>query len=508
MVAIDDVRNLRQSGKKKYMEYASYDTALRYTIYCLTYVFVYRNLIPLAMGSVKTFKPAVSHAHSIDIFSENSIVKIIYILKFRKTVIIIYETHKEIEKLILVGIESEREDIHTSLKELSELAKTAGAKCVGTLTQKRDRPHPKHYIGKGKLEELAQLIEDTEATGVLCDDELTSSQLRNMSEAVNATVLDRTTVILHIFAEHAHSAEGKVQVELAQLQYRLSHLSGIGVSLSRLGAGIGTRGPGETKLEMDRRYIKDRIDELGYAAGKIELHRQVARLKREKENIPVISMVGYTNAGKSTLLNALTNAGVLAEDKLFATLDTTTKRLDLPGGSEVLYTDTVGFINKLPHTLVKAFKATLEELNFADILVHVVDASSPARDEQIKTVNEALKQLNVSDKPIILVFNKMDKDVIEPLPTDANAINTVCLSAKQGTGTDQLLSAIEETLKSFRKEMTVLIPFNQSNLLSFIYGDCEILEESHTEHGTMIHGYFTEEAQNRLRDFAVSYRLF
>ena len=416
-----------------------------------------------------------------------------------------YDTEKMIEKLIVVGVENDsgQMDIEMCLDELEELARTAGAEVVGRITQKRDKIHAKHYLGKGKIEELKEFIGHLGATGVLCDDELSPSQLRNMAEMLDTKVMDRTMIILDIFAERASSAEGKVQVELAQLKYRLSHLSGIGTALSRLGGGIGTRGPGEKKLETDRRHIKNRLAELNNDLKEIESHRIVLREKREKRNIPVVSMVGYTNAGKSSILNYLTNANVLAENKLFATLDTTTKKLALPGGIEILYTDTVGFIQKLPHSLIKAFKATLEELNYADILIHVVDISNTSRQEQIDVVYKTLSDLKLLEKPIITVFNKMDNEPERPFPSDSYARKIVCTSAKTGEGIDEFLAVIEEVLNSFREKMTILIPFVQGSLLSYVHGNCEILSESHTEEGTMITGYFTEEGRNRFEHFKI-----
>ncbi len=299
-----------------------------------------------------------------------------------------YNTGEEKEKVILIGIDYDNNgyDAESCLDELYDLAKTAGADCVGRMIQKREGIHKAHYFGKGKLEELKAYIKETGATGIICDDELTANQMKNMEKILETKIMNRTLLILDIFAARAHSAEGKVQVELAQLKYSLSHLTGQGASLSRLGGGIGTRGPGEKKLETDRRNISDRISELNRELKEIEKHRKVLREKRMKNKIPVIALAGYTNAGKSTLMNSITNAGVLEEDKLFATLDTTTRKVKLPSGAEYLFTDTVGFIQKLPHNLIKAFKSTLEEDKYPDISLHLVDSSIISRYQNIKVV--------------------------------------------------------------------------------------------------------------------------
>ena len=323
------------------------------------------------------------------------------------------------ERVILIGIDLDNnETAEVCLDELEELVKTAGAVSVAKVIQKRERIHSGHYIGKGKLEEVKMMLKTYDASGIVCDDELSPAQMKNLEQILQTKIMDRTMVILDIFASRAISKEGKIQVELAQLKYRLSRLSGIGASMSRLGGGIGTRGPGETKLETNRRYIKDRIGELNQELKQIETHRQLLRNQRSKKSTPLISLVGYTNAGKSTLINALTDAGVLAEDKLFATLDTTTRKVKLPNGTEVLLTDTVGFIQKLPHHLIQAFRATLEELNFADILIHVVDASNINRQQQMDVVYQTLKGLHSETTNVITVFNKVDKNIEKPLHND------------------------------------------------------------------------------------------
>lgn len=315
----------------------------------------------------------------------------------------LHELNELEERVILVAVEMDERssrsamDTDACLDELEELVKTAGGTAVARSVQKRERIHPGHYLGTGKIEELKAMLSAYDATGIVCDDELSPAQLRNLEQMLGTKVMDRTIVILDIFAARALSGEGKIQVELAQLKYRLSRLTGMGASMSRLGGGIGTRGPGEKKLETDRRYIKERIAELNKDAQEIRTHRELLRAQRSKKGTPVISLVGYTNAGKSTILNRLSDAGVLAEDKLFATLDTTTRKIELPGGSEVFLTDTVGFIQKLPHHLVQAFRATLEELQYADILLHVVDASDANRAEHIEVVYDTLRSLGCED---------------------------------------------------------------------------------------------------------------
>ena len=306
------------------------------------------------------------------------------------------------EKVILVGVsEQDGDDAEDSVAELAELVKTAGATVVGTMIQKRELIHPGTYIGSGKVAELKLLVEELGATGIVCDDELSPAQLRNLEDMLDTKVMDRTLIILDIFAARATTSEGKIQVELAQLKYRLSRLTGLGRSMSRLGGGIGTRGPGEKKLEIDRRLIKDRIAQLNRELKEVRQHRDITRAQREKNQMPVAAIVGYTNAGKSTLINTLTNAGVLEEDKLFATLDPTTRVLELSGRQQILVTDTVGFIRKLPHHLIEAFKSTLEEAKYADYILHVVDASNPQHEKQMLIVYETLANLDVKDKTVI-----------------------------------------------------------------------------------------------------------
>ena len=320
------------------------------------------------------------------------------------------EIKNETEKLILVGVSlSDQDDTKESLEELKDLVSTAGAETVGMVIQNREQQHPGTYVGKGKIDELKSMIWELRATGIVCDDELSPAQMKNLQDELDVKVMDRTLIILDIFAARASTSEGKIQVELAQLKYQQTRLTGWGRAMSRLGGGIGTRGPGEKKLEMDRRLIKSRIAQLNRELKDVKKHREVTREQRNRSHIPVAAIVGYTNAGKSTLLNTLTGAGILAEDKLFATLDPTTRDLKLPSGQEILMTDTVGFIRKLPHHLIEAFRSTLEEAKYADIILHVVDASNPQMDEQMYTVYETLQKLGGKDKPVITVFNKIDK---------------------------------------------------------------------------------------------------
>lgn len=362
------------------------------------------------------------------------------------------------ERVILVAVrKSDRENTEQSLDELCELASTAGAVTVARVIQNLDNFNPATYIGKGKIDEIKELIIEYDATGIICDDELSPAQMNNLSDALEIKVMDRTLLILDIFAARANTNEGKIQVELAQLRYRSSRLSGFGNALSRLGGGIGTRGPGETKLEMDRRIIHERIGQLKHELEAVVTHRELTRSQRSRSNIPVVAIVGYTNAGKSTLLNTLTGAGILAENKLFATLDPTTRGLELESGQQILLTDTVGFISKLPHHLVEAFKSTLEEAVYADIILHVVDASNPAMDSQMYVVYDTLEKLGAGDKPIITAFNKIEIAGNKVLK-DFKADKTVNISALHGDGLTELKDTIEEVLresKIYRKDIFI-----------------------------------------------------
>ena len=344
-----------------------------------------------------------------------------------------YEMGEQLERVVLAGVQTyDSEDTAESLLELEELTRTAGAVTVGSVMQSRESVHPATYLGKGKLEELKEMIYNLDATGVICDDELTPAQLNNLERELECKVMDRTMVILDIFAGRARTSEGKIQVELAQLKYRAARLVGMRASLSRLGGGIGTRGPGEKKLEMDRRLIHQRIGQLKEQLEEVQRHRTLIRTQREKSRTKVAAIVGYTNAGKSTLLNALTGAGVLEEDQLFATLDPTTRVLDLPGKQQILLTDTVGFIRKLPHHLIEAFKSTLEEAKYADIILHVVDASNPRKETHMHVVYDTLKQLGVENKKVITLFNKQDLCLDKEQLRDFQADHVLNISARTG----------------------------------------------------------------------------
>ena len=343
------------------------------------------------------------------------------------------EIGEQQERVILFAASTNAsDDTEESVEELRELVKTAGAETVGVVIQNRENIHPGTYLGKGKIQELKEMVWESGATGVVCDDELSPAQLKNLEDALDTKVMDRTMIILDIFAARAKTREGKIQVELAQLRYRAVRLVGLRNSLSRLGGGIGTRGPGETKLEVDRRRIHERISQLKSELQDVERHRDVVRKQREQSGTLTAAIVGYTNAGKSTLLNKLTGAGILAEDKLFATLDPTTRALTLPGGEKVLLTDTVGFIRKLPHHLVEAFKSTLEEARYCDVILHVVDCSNPQMDMQMHVVYETLRRLDIKDKEIITVFNKVDRPDADTACRDMSADYKVKLSAKTG----------------------------------------------------------------------------
>ncbi len=400
------------------------------------------------------------------------------------------ENKKERERLILVAVRlPDGVDTDSSLDELSALADTAGAIEAGRLIQARDKAASGSYIGKGKIQELRELIQENKADGILCDDELTPAQMRTLSDELETKVLDRTQVILDIFASRARTKEGAIQVEMAQLTYQLSRLSGRGVDLSRLGAGIGTRGPGETKLETDRRVINDRISQLNKELKDVTRHREVNRENRKKSALPCGAIVGYTNAGKSTLLNTLTGADILAEDQLFATLDPTTRTLTLPGDQKVLLTDTVGFIRKLPHDLIEAFKSTLEEARYADFIIHVVDASSPRMEEEMYTVYETLKSLDVKDKPVITVFNKQDKPEAASSVRDFQADYTVKLSARTGEGIDEFKEAVETILRQQKVYVERVFDYRDAARIAKIRKYGELLEESYREDGIFVRAY-------------------
>lgn len=400
------------------------------------------------------------------------------------------ELEREMERVILVGISTQdNDDAEKSLEELEELAKTAGAVTVGKILQRREQMHPGTYVGKGKLTEIKDLLWETEATGIICDDELSPAQLGNLRDELDTKIMDRTLLILDIFASRASTSEGKIQVELAQLKYRQSRLTGYGTSLSRLGGGIGTRGPGEKKLEMDRRLIKSRIAKLNRDLKEVKSHREVTREQRNRNHMPVVAIVGYTNAGKSTLLNYLTGAGILAEDKLFATLDPTTRGYRMESGQEILLTDTVGFIRKLPHHLVDAFRSTLEEAKFADIILHVVDVANPQMDEQMYIVYETLSMLGVQDKPIVTAFNKCDLMPERMIVRDFKADETAFISAKTGEGVAGLLEKIESILRGQKIAIEKLYPYKDAAKIQLIRRYGELIEEEYLEDGIAVKAY-------------------
>jgi GTP-binding protein HflX len=430
------------------------------------------------------------------------------------------------ERFVLGAVRSDKSPLNDnlsqsdSLNELALLVDTAGGQAVATVVQNLRFPHPAHYFGKGKLDEIKSLMDElntvapqngeedsspddasltVDNVSLAVDDELSATQQRNIEEALNCRVLDRTGIILDIFARHAVTASGKAQVETAQLKYRLSHLTGRGIEMSRLGGGIGTRGPGEKKLETDKRHIRARLAQLGDELKEIARQGEVIRKGRK---LPVVSLVGYTNAGKSTLMNRITGSNLPAQDKLFATLDTTIRAAS-SGRSEFLLADTVGFINKLPHHLIDAFKATLDELKFADILLHVVDVSNTDYVKQMDVVNKTLHDLGIRNEHVITVFNKADK--LESALPQAAALparqDGVIVSAATGLGIDALLELIDKTLQNLRKHVAVIIPYNQGRFVRLIYDGGEVLDEKHLENGTYIEAYVDAETAGRLVGF-------
>lgn len=410
------------------------------------------------------------------------------------------ELGKETERVVLVGVSlTEQEDTRKSLDELKELASTAGAETVGTVIQSRDQVHPGTYVGKGKIDEIKDLLWELNATGIICDDELSPVQMKNLQDDLDTKVMDRTLVILDIFAGRASTSEGKIQVELAQLKYRQSRLTGFGTAMSRLGGGIGTRGPGEKKLEMDRRLIKSRIAQLNRELKDVKRHREVTREQRSRNHIPVAAIVGYTNAGKSTLLNTLTGADILAEDQLFATLDPTTRERKLPSGQEILLTDTVGFINKLPHHLIDAFRSTLEEAKFADLILHVVDAANEQMDQQMYTVYETLNNLGVTDKPVITVFNKQDRPGFDGMARDFRADAVVRISAKTGEGIQELLETIEAVLRQQKIFVENLYSYREAAKIQLIRKFGELKSEEYREDGIYVQAYVPVEIYENVK---------
>ena len=411
----------------------------------------------------------------------------------------IFETDEEIERVILVGVQlDDDDDAESSLEELKELADTAGAVTVGKVIQPRDSFHPATYVGKGKLEELKVLIDQLDATGIICDDELTPAQLKNLEDELATKVMDRTMVILDIFAAHATTSEGKIQVEMAQLKYRMTRLAGLGTTLSRLGGGIGTRGPGEKKIETDRRIIRDRITRLSRQLKEVSSHREITRQQRSEDSVMTAAIVGYTNAGKSTLLNRLTDSDVLSQDKLFATLDPTTRMLKLTNKEKILLTDTVGFIRKLPHNLIEAFKSTLEEARYSDIIIHVVDCSNPDMDRQIKTVYDTLQQLEVKDKIVVTLFNKCDKLQDIPVLKDLNARYTINISAKTGEGLEKLDEVLQEIIRESRIYIERCFGYNEAGKIQLIREHGQLMKEEYTQDGIEIQAYVPQSVYGKL----------
>ena len=390
------------------------------------------------------------------------------------------------ERVILIGVQTAAdENVEVSLDELEELASTAGAVTVGKVIQNREAVHPGTYIGKGKIEEVRALVYALNATGVICDDELSPAQLNNLERELDCKVMDRTLLILDIFAARAVTSEGKIQVELAQLRYRAARLVGLRESLSRLGGGIGTRGPGEKKLETDRRLIRTRISALKQELVQVEKHRELIRSGRARGNMKTVAIVGYTNAGKSTLLNELTGSEVLSEDKLFATLDPTTRLLNLQDGQQILLTDTVGFIHKLPHHLIEAFKSTLEEAKYADYIIHVVDSSNPQAEMQMHVVYETLRELGVMGKKIITLFNKQDVPGACVL-RDFKSDYSLKISARTGQGLEELGELLARFLAEDQIYMERIFPYQEAGKIQLIREYGQLLSEEYTETGILV----------------------
>ena len=410
-----------------------------------------------------------------------------------------YELEDITERVILIGVqEEEGEEAQESLEELGELARTAGAAVAGKVIQKREKIHPGTYIGKGKIEEVRMLILMQDATGVICDDELSPAQMNNLQQELECKVMDRTLLILDIFASHAVTREGKIQVALAQLRYRAARLTGLGHSLSRLGGGIGTRGPGEKKLEMDRRLIRTRISQLKRELEEVVRHRELIRERRQKKGRKIAALVGYSSAGKSSMLNYLTDANVLEDAMLFSTLDTTTRVLRLSGKQEILLTDTVGFIRNLPHHLIEAFRSTLEEVCYADIILHVVDASNPQMETQMHVVYETLRELHAADKPVVTLFNKQDKLFNPRKFRDFRADYSVLTSAKTGEGMEELKEILEEILRQGQIYIERLYSYDQAGRIQLIRKKGELLEEEYLPEGIAVKAYVPREIYEKV----------
>ncbi len=411
----------------------------------------------------------------------------------------LFDICEEQERVILVAVQRENDDdTEKSVDELKKLADTAGALTVGRLIQKRESVQAGTYIGKGKIQELKEMVRETGATGIICDDELSPAQMRNLESELETKIMDRTMLILDIFAKHASSAEGKLQVEMAQLKYRMARLVGMRSSMSRVSYGIGMRGPGEKKLEMDRRLIRDRVSRLGDELEAIEQNRSTNRSKRSKSGIPVAAIVGYTNAGKSTLLNRLTGSDILSADMLFATLDPTTRVFKFENGQELLLTDTVGFIRKLPHHLIEAFHSTLEEACYADFIIHVVDSSNPDAPAHMHVVYETLKKLGVKDKPVITLFNKSDV-AADPGLKDLNCEKYLNVSAKTGEGLDAFIDTMEKLLLESKVSVESVIGYKDAGVIDRIRKDGTLLEEKYLPEGIGIKAYISKELYGKIK---------
>ena len=401
------------------------------------------------------------------------------------------------ERVILVGVQVGDEDTQQSLDELEELADTAGAITAGKIIQSREAVHPGTYIGKGKIEEVRSLMLAVDATGIICDDELSPAQMNNLEHELECKVMDRTLLILDIFAKHATTSEGKIQVELAQLRYRSARLVGLRASLSRLGGGIGTRGPGEKKLETDRRLIRKRITALKEELSQVERHRELLRTGRSRGNLKTAAIVGYTNAGKSPLLNALTGSQVLSQDKLFATLDPTTRSLTLEDGQQLLLTDTVGFIRKLPHNLVEAFKSTLEEAKYADYIIHVADVSNPQVELQMHVIYDTLRELGADGKKTITVFNKQDV-AGDVTVRDLRADYTVKTSAKTGEGLQELQELLGKLISEELLYVERVFPYQEAGKIQLIRENGQLLSEEYTENGIHVKARVPKEIYHKV----------
>lgn len=467
-------------------------------------------------NTISTSNRIIPNEHNVKMFNLRGIdelerfpfLKILQEIDKKSKKPLLHQTETEEEITLLLGFTEKKGDLLTgedSLLELLALAQTAGAKIKSKLLLNLNKPDPAFYLGSGKVKDLSLFIQQEAIDLVIFDDELSPRQQNNLNEILGCRVIDRTALILQIFANRAKTREGKLQVELAQLNYLLPRLTGMGTELSRLGGGIGTRGPGETKLETDKRHIRKKIGELQHKIEEIKRQRHILRHKRSRNNVPVVALLGYTNAGKSTLLNTLTGANALAENKLFATLDPTTRRLQLKQG-EILLTDTVGFIHKLPHQLVAAFRATLEEIKYADLLLHVVDGANPACLAQIESVNHVLKELDCIEKPVIMVFNKWD------LVTDPVEMNNILsqyhpaipISAEKNYNLTELEELIAGNLPKQPELITLLLPFNQASLLNLLYENGKVLKTEYLAEGILCSAYLSQPLSDSLHEYQLT----